>query len=335
MLSPGDDLRGVDGFAHQAATRMVLCDLADGTAHVDVHDIGAHAFDDLRGIGHDEPGRQRDGRLGEVALRAARPAGDVQQHELKAEGALTVMDPEEYVVGISVGAAFQVWHTKLGRPRGFVMRHAYTGPAYDGAALFVRDAEKLYADPRRVAAYLKGRTDRLLTEVAPTASAVEALAAIGKIRSRRHHNVVVKESFGVAGSNALRLFEPEILPAQRRWMENAFAHKREIVVEPWLERLADFSAQLEMTTDGLKLCGYTGLLNDAKGQFRGNTAAPKFERRIPREVIELFRRGILRAPCFATISAASSASSSNCMVTGASATTRGSSAGWQPSRRSA
>ena len=30
---------------------------------------------------------------------------------------------------------------------------AHTAPFYDGAALFVRDAEKLYADPRRVAAY--------------------------------------------------------------------------------------------------------------------------------------------------------------------------------------
>src|SRR4029079_18341964 len=34
----------------------------------------------------------------------------------------------------------------------------------------------------------------------------------------------------------------------------------------------DFSVQLEMTGDGLKLCGYTGLLNDAKGQFQANWA---------------------------------------------------------------
>jgi len=60
----------------------------------------------------------------------------------------------------------------------------------------------------------------------------EALAAIAKIRTRGHHKVVVKEAFGVAGSNALRLFEPKILPTQERWMENAFARKRELVVEP-------------------------------------------------------------------------------------------------------
>jgi len=32
--------------------------------------------------------------------------------------------------GIAVGAAFQVWHQGLGRPRGFVMEHAYWGPQY-------------------------------------------------------------------------------------------------------------------------------------------------------------------------------------------------------------
>jgi carbamoyltransferase len=32
--------------------------------------------------------------------------------------------------GLSVGAAFQVWHQILGRPRAFVMNHAYWGPGY-------------------------------------------------------------------------------------------------------------------------------------------------------------------------------------------------------------
>ena len=119
-------------------------------------------------------------------------------------------------------------------------------------------------------------------------SPAAALATIAKIRARGHHKIVVKESLGVAGSNALRLFEPEILPAQMRWMENAFAHKRELVVEPWLERLADFSVQLEMTPAGLKLCGYTGLLNDARGQFIANFAEPHHHKRIPAKIISLF-----------------------------------------------
>ena len=116
----------------------------------------------------------------------------------------------------------------------------------------------------------------------------EALAAIARIRTRGHHKIVVKEAFGVAGSNALRLFEPEILPAQRRWLENAFARRRELVVEPWLERELDFSAQLEMTAHGLKLRGYTGLLADARGQFVANFAESHHHKRIPAKIVSLF-----------------------------------------------
>jgi carbamoyltransferase len=32
--------------------------------------------------------------------------------------------------GIAVGAAYYVWNQELGRPRGFVMEHAYSGPGY-------------------------------------------------------------------------------------------------------------------------------------------------------------------------------------------------------------
>ena len=32
--------------------------------------------------------------------------------------------------GLSVGAAYYVWHQKLGKPRSFVMEHAYWGPGF-------------------------------------------------------------------------------------------------------------------------------------------------------------------------------------------------------------
>jgi uncharacterized ferritin-like protein (DUF455 family) len=116
----------------------------------------------------------------------------------------------------------------------------------------------------------------------------DAIETIAAIRRRGHHPVVVKEALGLAGGNAIRLFEPELVETHRRWIANAAENHRQLVVEPWLDRVRDFSVQLEMTSDGLKLCGYTGLINDAKGQFQGNLAAPKFERRIPQDVIGLF-----------------------------------------------
>jgi uncharacterized ferritin-like protein (DUF455 family) len=127
------------------------------------------------------------------------------------------------------------------------------------------------------------------TEVGVAVNSVEeTLDAISKIRARGHHKIVVKEAFGIAGSNAMRLFEPDILPTQLRWLENKFAHKRELVVEPWLERALDFSAQLEMTTHGLKLCGYTGLHCDARGQFVANFAESHHHKRIPAKIVSLF-----------------------------------------------
>jgi len=127
-------------------------------------------------------------------------------------------------------------------------------------------------------------------EIGVAASSLEgAFTAISKIRARGHHKIVVKAALGVAGSNALRLFEPEMLPAQLRWLENAFAQKRELVIEPWLERLQDFSVQLEMSERGLKLCGFTGLHCDARGQFIANFAEPHHHKRIPAKVISQFQ----------------------------------------------
>ncbi|KAF0181347.1 MAG: hypothetical protein FD161_20 [Limisphaerales bacterium] len=117
----------------------------------------------------------------------------------------------------------------------------------------------------------------------------DALAAITAIRQRGHHKVVVKQAFGLAGHNALRLWEPKLLDTQRRWMEKSLQNGRQLVVEPWLERVVDFSAQLEMETAGLRLLGYTGLLTDARGQFLANTAAPNFARSVPPAVLDCFR----------------------------------------------
>lgn len=123
----------------------------------------------------------------------------------------------------------------------------------------------------------------------PANSLSEALDAIEAIRKRGHHRIVVKEALGLAGNNAMRFFEPELLETHRRWMNNAFAQGRTLVVEPWLEREIDFSVQLEMTVEGLKLCGFTGLINDSKGQFRGNWAESHHHKRIPPKVVGLFQ----------------------------------------------
>ena len=115
------------------------------------------------------------------------------------------------------------------------------------------------------------------------------LDAITAIRARGHHRVVVKQALGLAGHNAIRLWEPEILPAQRQWLAHALRNGRQLVVEPWLERELDFSIQLEMGPRGLNLCGYTGLINDRKGQFLANWAEADYSRCLPAKVAASFR----------------------------------------------
>jgi uncharacterized ferritin-like protein (DUF455 family) len=108
-----------------------------------------------------------------------------------------------------------------------------------------------------------------------------AFTAVERIRGRGHHKVVVKQAYGLAGHDMIRLWEPGVLDKQRRWIEKALESRHPLIVEPWLERVLDFSAQLEMTRDGLRLCGYTGLVNDQRGQFQANWADSTAARRIP------------------------------------------------------
>jgi len=126
-------------------------------------------------------------------------------------------------------------------------------------------------------------------EIGITANTLEeAFEAITSIRRSGHHKIVAKQALGLAGHNAIRLWEPEISVSQRQWLSRAVQNNQQLVIEPWLEREFDFSVQLEMGSRHLKLCGYTGLINDNKGQFQANWAAPNYSRRLPANVAALF-----------------------------------------------
>lgn len=115
-----------------------------------------------------------------------------------------------------------------------------------------------------------------------------AVEVVAGIRSRGHQRIVAKEALGLAGSNAIRLWEPELSVKELRWLERAVDGGRKLVIEPWLDRIIDFSMQCEMDARGLRLCGFTGLENDFKGQFISNTAAPNFAKRLPAGVVAAF-----------------------------------------------
>lgn len=103
----------------------------------------------------------------------------------------------------------------------------------------------------------------------------EAVEAIERIRVAGHQRVVAKMLFGVAGSNMQRLWEPELTEAQRKWLQRTIRAEGGVVIEPWLDRVFDFSFQFDMTTKGLRPVGMVEMANDQRGQYQASIHRPK------------------------------------------------------------
>lgn len=100
-----------------------------------------------------------------------------------------------------------------------------------------------------------------------------AIEAIESWRSRGKQRFVAKANYGAAGNRMVRLWEPEITDAQMRWMEKVVKQGESLVIEPWHERVLDFSAQYEMDKEGIRFSGFVRMLNDHRGQFFASTVA--------------------------------------------------------------
>ena len=112
-------------------------------------------------------------------------------------------------------------------------------------------------------------------------SAREALGIVAAWRASGWHRLVAKRSVGVAGGNALRLWEPDLLPAQQAWIERNVSPDFPLVIEPWLERVAEFSMQFERGEGGVRPVGFPGLETDLRGQYLGSRAEPGWRIRPP------------------------------------------------------
>lgn len=66
--------------------------------------------------------------------------------------------------------------------------------------------------------------------------------------------------------------EEELKPA---WLSGVLERDGAVVVEPWADRVLDFSIQYEMGRDGLALLGLCRQLVDARGRYRGTLWSPK------------------------------------------------------------
>ena len=68
-----------------------------------------------------------------------------------------------------------------------------------------------------------------------------------RLRNKGYPRIVIKEPFGLAGRNVLRLSDTEPTEAQGELASpRALTLGRGVVIEPWLDRVVDFSVQMEL-----------------------------------------------------------------------------------------
>ena len=106
---------------------------------------------------------------------------------------------------------------------------------------------------------------------------------------------LVKAVHACAGRGHLRVNHESKDADTRLWLERTLASHQAVVVEPWLERVADFSALYEMDASGnANLIGLTVMENDAAGRFLGSRVGPKWGSLLEPEIAAfLFKQGIL------------------------------------------
>jgi len=107
-------------------------------------------------------------------------------------------------------------------------------------------------------------------------------------------DVLLKAPYACAGRGHRRVESAATdadLDQVRGWLERTVAEHGGVVVEPWLERVLDFSALYEKDASGkVKFKGMTEMENDASGRFLGTKVYPKWGVGLPAELKEfLFR----------------------------------------------
>jgi hypothetical protein len=100
--------------------------------------------------------------------------------------------------------------------------------------------------------------------------------------------VAAKAPYGSSGRNMLRFRAGGFEAGQEGRIGKLIARQGCLIVEPWLERVADFSAHFHRE-DKLRFLGLSRLLNDERGQYAGSLLGKPF-RGLDREVMSFLSR---------------------------------------------
>ncbi len=117
----------------------------------------------------------------------------------------------------------------------------------------------------------------------------EISAAVSEWQMAGYGTAALKAPWSLAGRGLLRVRSPQPAPHELAWISKTLAAQGSVVVEPWLDRVLDFSAQYEVALNEKPvLRGMVRLHNDAAGRFTGCETASSFTRLLAGEAVRFF-----------------------------------------------
>lgn len=105
--------------------------------------------------------------------------------------------------------------------------------------------------------------------------------------------LVMKAPLGSSGRNMARIRVPGLSAAQEAWLKGILAAQGEVVVEEWLDRVADLSVQMHVGERRRPVLGVTRFLTDGRGQYVGHKLGRKYEDLEPKVLRALHEDGLL------------------------------------------
>ena len=120
----------------------------------------------------------------------------------------------------------------------------------------------------------------------------ELVQAAATLAAMGHAEGVAKAPFGAAGQKNQKFSTADPVTLQP-WATRMMAHQGAVVVEPWLDRVLDFSVQYDSAPSALHRVGFVQLQNDRRGQFQACVAGSKFCRGLSPEITRFLMNGAL------------------------------------------
>jgi len=93
--------------------------------------------------------------------------------------------------------------------------------------------------------------------------------------------LVVKAPYGSSGRNMIRAMRPGLEPNQITWIDSTLKSQKALICEPWVDKIADISVQMQIDANGPRILGITTFLTDKRGQYIGHYLGKKFHHLTP------------------------------------------------------